>query len=232
MAPSAGYREFFPNAPRAARDKANERERERYSKALCTPDSHPRTATPVRRDAKHDLSASDSARPPNQDTDTEYPQGDLLNGVGSASSRASTTSSIFSTHNNTSTVNATAHAPNNNDITPLTVAGSPAYHSNSTSQPSKEHSAAASTYDGKVDSTSLVAAMESSATPPSVVKRLPARDPNRTTQGMRCVHDPSTDKTLSSVEKKTMKPKYKAFGSVREPILYYTTLVGGEGGVI
>ncbi|KAI3334858.1 hypothetical protein F4824DRAFT_466158 [Ustulina deusta] len=213
MAPSAGYREFFPNAPRAARDKANERERERYSKALCTPDSHPRTATPVRRDAKHDLSASDSARPPNQDTDTEYPQGDLLNGVGSASSRASTTSSIFSTHNNTSTVNATAHAPNNNDITPLTVAGSPAYHSNSTSQPSKEHSAAASTYDGKVDSTSLVAAMESSATPPSVVKRLPARDPNRTTQGMRCVHDPSTDKTLSSVEKKTMKPKYKAFGS-------------------
>ncbi|KAJ2974377.1 hypothetical protein NUW58_g8676 [Xylaria curta] len=55
--------------------------------------------------------------------------------------------------------------------------------------------------------------MQSSATPPSVVKRLPARDPNRTTQGMRCIHDPSTDKTLSSAEKKSMKPKYKAFGS-------------------
>ncbi|KAJ8124802.1 hypothetical protein O1611_g8838 [Lasiodiplodia mahajangana] len=55
--------------------------------------------------------------------------------------------------------------------------------------------------------------MKPSATSPSVVKRLPARDPNRTTQGMKCTHDPSTDKTLSSAEKKSMKPKYKAFGS-------------------
>ncbi|RYC57799.1 hypothetical protein CHU98_g8412 [Xylaria longipes] len=210
MAPSAGYREFFPNAPRAARDKANERERERHSKASALPDSHPRTATPAHRDAKHDVSASDPARPSNQDTYTEYSQGDLLNGVGSASSRASTASSIFSTHN-TSAVNAAAHA-SNNAVTPLTVAGSPAY--NSTTQPSKEHTAAAAAvHVGKADSTSLTAAMKSSATPPSVVKRLPARDPNRSTQGMRCIHDPSTDKSLSSMEKKSMKPKYKAFGS-------------------
>ncbi|TGJ86182.1 hypothetical protein E0Z10_g2569 [Xylaria hypoxylon] len=212
MAPSARYQEYFPNAPRAARDKANERERERYSKASDTPDSHPRTATPAHRDAKYDSSASDSARPPNQDTYTEYSQGDLLNGVGSASSRASTTSSIFSTQNNTSAVNAAAHVPNN-DITPLTVTGSPAYFTNNAAQPSKEHAAAASTYASKTDSTSLTAAMESSTTPPSVVKRLPARDPDRTTRGMRCIHDPSTDKTLSSVEKKSMKPKYKTFGS-------------------
>ncbi|KAI1131960.1 hypothetical protein F5Y10DRAFT_284943 [Nemania abortiva] len=212
MAPSASYREFFPNAPRAARDKANERERERYSKAPETPDSRPRTATPAHRDAKHDSSASDSARPSNQDTYAEYPQGDLLNAAGSASSRASTASSIFSTHNNTSAVAAAAHA-SNNAVTPLTVAGSPAYNNN-TAQPSKEHTAAASSaYPGKAVPTSLTAAMKPSATPPSVVKRLPARDPNRTSQGMRCSHDPSTDKTLSSAEKKFMKPKYKAFGS-------------------
>ncbi|KAI0459769.1 hypothetical protein F5B21DRAFT_454136 [Xylaria acuta] len=210
MAPSAGYREFFPNAPRAARDKANERERERHSKASALPDSHPRTATPADRDAKHDVSASDPARPPNQDTYTDYSQGDLLNGAGSASSRASTASSIFSTHNNTSAVNAAAHA-SNNVVTPLTVAGSPTY--NSTTQASKEHTAAAAAHAGKADSTSLTATMKSSATPPSVVKRLPARDPSRPTQGMRCIHDPSTDKSLSSVEKKSMKPKYKAFGS-------------------
>ncbi|KAI0490728.1 hypothetical protein F4859DRAFT_458988 [Xylaria cf. heliscus] len=210
MAPSAGYREFFPNAPRAARDKANERERERHSKASALPDCHPRTATPAHRDAKHDVSASDPARPPNQDTYTEYSQGDLLNGAGSASSRASTTSSIFSTHNTSSAVNAAAYA-SNNAVTPLTIAGSPAY--NSATQASKELTAAAAAQAGKADSTSLTTAMKSSATPPSVVKRLPARDPNRPTQGMRCIHDPSTDKTLSSVDKKSMKPKYKAFGS-------------------
>ncbi|KAK5630728.1 hypothetical protein RRF57_006443 [Xylaria bambusicola] len=215
MAPSASYGEFFPNAPRAARDKAHERERERYSKALDTPDSRPRTGTPALNDSKHDPSISDSAQASSQDIHAEYPQGDLLNGVGSASSRASTTSSIFSSHNNTSTVNATAHGPKKNDITPLTVIGSPSYYHNikNTTQPSREHNVTASTYDGKADSTSLGTAMERSATPPSVAKRLPARDPNRTIQGMRCIHDPSTDKTLSSTEKKTMKPKYKAFGS-------------------
>ncbi|KAI0547314.1 hypothetical protein F4679DRAFT_555010 [Xylaria curta] len=210
MAPSASYREFFPNAPRAARDRANERERERHSKTSALTDSHSRIATATHRDAKHDVSASDPARPSNQDTYAEYSQGDLLNGVGSASSRASTASSIFSTHNNTSAVNAAAHA-SNNAVTPLTVAGSPAY--NSTTQASKENTAAAAAHAGKADSTSLTAAMKSSATPPSVVKRLPARDPNRPIQGMRCIHDPSTDKSLSSVEKKSMKPKYKAFGS-------------------
>ena len=168
MAPSASYREFFPNAPRAARDKAHERERERYNKALDTPDSHPRTATPAFNDSKHDPSTSDSARAPNQDIHTEYSQGDLLNGAGSASSRASTTSSVFSTHNNTSAVNATAHGSKKNDITPLTVVDSPASHHNiNTSQPSKGYSAASSTYDGKAASTSLTAAMERSATPPN-----------------------------------------------------------------
>ncbi|KAI1199549.1 hypothetical protein F5X97DRAFT_117870 [Nemania serpens] len=211
MAPSASYREFFPNAPRAARDKANERERERYSKASDTPDSQPKTATSAHRDAKHDSSASDSARPPNQDTYAECPRGESLNGAASASSRASTVSSIFSTHNNTSAVAVAAHA-SNNAITPLTAAGSPVSNGHTT-QPLKHHAAAVSTYPGRADSTSLPAAMKPSATPPSAVKRLPTRDPNRTTQGMKCTHDPSIDKTLSSTERKSMRPKYKAFGS-------------------
>ncbi|KAI8633105.1 hypothetical protein F5Y19DRAFT_416547 [Xylariaceae sp. FL1651] len=212
MAPSAGYREFFPNAPRAARDKANERERERSSKLVDTPDARSRTATPSHRDAaKHDSSASDAARPPNQDTGIEYPQGDMLDGVGSASSHASTTSSVFSATNPTAAVNVAAHASNNNNITPLTAAGSPTYLN--TAQPSKEPAASAFTYAGKAESTSLAAVMKPSTSPPSVAKRLPARDPSRTTQGMRCIHDPSTDKSLSSVERKSMKPKYKTFGS-------------------
>ncbi|GAP87672.1 putative histone-lysine N-methyltransferase [Rosellinia necatrix] len=211
MAPSASYREFFPNAPRVARDRASERERERYNKTLDATDSRSRTGTPSHRDAKHGPSVSDPSRPPKQDTYTECPQGDLLNGTGSTSSRASTVSSIFSTHNNASAVAVAAHA-SKNDVTPLTAAGSPAYNSNA-AQPAKEHTAAASTYAGKADSPSLTAAMQPSAAHPGVVKRLPARDPNRTVQGMRCVHDPSTDKSLSPAERKSMKPKYKVFGS-------------------
>ncbi|KAI1180952.1 hypothetical protein F4777DRAFT_180492 [Nemania sp. FL0916] len=213
MAPSASYREFFPNAPRAARDRANERERERYSKASDAPDSRPRTATPAARDIKHDSSASDSARPPAQDTYNEYPQGDLLNAAGSASSRASTASSVFSTHPNTSAVAGAAHV-SSNTVTPLTTAGSPISHNNTYHHTNAgPNSAVASARPGKADSISLTAALKPSATPPSIVKRVPARDPNRATQGMRYIHDPSTDKTSSSTEKRSMKPKYKAFGS-------------------
>ncbi|KAI1115852.1 hypothetical protein F5Y14DRAFT_440340 [Nemania sp. NC0429] len=214
MAPSASYREFFPNAPRAARDKANERERERerYGKAPSdAPDGQPKTVPPAHRDAKHDSSAPDSARPPTQDTYAECLRGESLNGAPSASSRASTVSSIFSTHNNTSAVTVAAQA-SNNAVTPLTAAGSPVSNSNTT-QPLKHHTAAVSTFPGRADSTSLPAAIKPSATPSGAVKRLPTRDPSRTTQGMRCAHDPSIDKSLSSTERKSNKPKYKAFGS-------------------
>ncbi|KAI0201318.1 hypothetical protein F4808DRAFT_426051 [Astrocystis sublimbata] len=210
MAPSAGFREFFPNAPRVARDKAHERERERHGKPSALPDSHSRTATSAFRDAKHHLSASDPAPYPNQDIHTDSSRADSLNGVGSSSSRASTASSMFSNQNTTSAVNAAACA-SNNVLTPLTSVGSPAYHSSS--QASKQHLSVAAAHSGKADYTSLAATMKSSATPPSGVQRLPARDLNRPVQGMRCIHDPSTDKSLSTTEKKSMKPKYKAFGS-------------------
>jgi len=226
MAPSAGYREYFPNAPRVARDRASERERDRYSKSTDTSENRQRTATPAHCDAKHDSSASETARPLNQDTSTESSQGDLLNGVGSASSHASTSSSIFSSHNGMTALNVIAHSSNND--TPLTAAGSPAYNSNNNinaARPSKENLATASKNAGQSDSTSLTAAMKSSATPPSVIKRLPARDPNRPIQGMKSSqYDASLDRTLSSSssERRNAKPQYKPFGSVREPILHYT----------
>lgn len=55
---------------------------------------------------------------------------------------------------------------------------------------------------------------------PGVVDRIPARDPARPIKGMKLAHDPSTDKKLSSTEKKTLKPQYKTFAGVRK--LYYT----------
>ncbi|KAI1338999.1 hypothetical protein F5Y15DRAFT_89286 [Xylariaceae sp. FL0016] len=202
MAPSAGYREFFPNAPRAAKDRANEREREKSSKVSEPADASSRAVPSSRaRDApKNDTSSTDT-QPSNDDT-IEYPQGDMLNGIGSASSHASTTSSVFSSSNLAVAMKAPSRA-SNNSVTPLTAAGSPIYPN--TPNTTKENN------PGRSDNSSSMAAVNS--IPNGVAERLPARDLNRTIKGVKCIHDPSTDKTLSSTDRKTLKPKYKNFGS-------------------
>ncbi|KAI0472019.1 hypothetical protein GGR56DRAFT_102572 [Xylariaceae sp. FL0804] len=205
MAPSAGYREYFPNAPRAARDKANERERERSTKPSELPETIGRTAA-VRDAAKNNLSSSDAVRPPTDDP--EYPQGDMLNGIGSASSHASTASSVFSASHPTAAMRAPSRA-SNQSATPRTIDGSPNYPNVS----STKESNLAPSYSRKAEPSSSVAAANSLIAPNGVAERPPARDPNRAVKGIRCLHDPSTDKSLSSAERKTLKPKYKNFGS-------------------
>ncbi|KAI2473754.1 histone H3-K4 methyltransferase Set1 [Annulohypoxylon bovei var. microspora] len=208
MAPSAGYKEFFPNAPRAARDKANEREREKSSRASEVTDIDAKTATPAHRDgAKYDSSLSDAAHPPTDDT--ESLPGDTLNGVGSASSHASTTSSVFTTFNSSAAMNASSRASNSN-LTPLTTMGSPT--NSSRIQPAKQRSSAIHNTTSKPDSTNSAAITGPLSNVPGVVKRLPARDPNLAIKGTKCTHDPLTDKSLSSSDRKTMKPKYKNIG--------------------
>ncbi|KAI1776103.1 histone H3-K4 methyltransferase Set1 [Hypoxylon cercidicola] len=206
MAPSAGYKEFFPNAPRAARDKANEREREKSTKTSEAADNDSKTEAPARRDgAKYDSSLSDAAHPPIDDT--ESLQGDILNGVGSASSHASTASSVFTTFNS-SAMNASSRASNSN-LTPLTTMGSPPHPANM--QPAKQRSAM-QTATTRYDKPSSTAATKPSSSIPGVAERPPARDPNLVIKGLKCIYDPSTDKSLSSSERKTAEPKYKDIG--------------------
>ncbi|KAI1377373.1 histone H3-K4 methyltransferase Set1 [Hypoxylon crocopeplum] len=208
MAPSAGYKEFFPNAPRAARDRANERERERSSRAPEAADNDPKIATPTHRDgAKYDSSLSDAAHLPTDDT--ESLQGDILNGVGSASSHASTASSVFTTFNSSAALNASSRASNSN-LTPLTNVGSPT--NSSHIQPAKQRTSAIRNTSSKSNTTNPPMATGPLSSLPGVTGRPPARDPNRTIKGTKCIHDPSIDKSLSSSERKTMKPKYKNIG--------------------
>ncbi|KAL7625446.1 histone methyltransferase set1 [Parahypoxylon ruwenzoriense] len=207
MAPSAGYKEFFPNAPRAARDKANEREREKFTKASESADADSKTATPAYRDgAKYDSSLSDAAHPPTDDT--ESLQGDILNGVGSASSHASTASSVFTTSNPPAAMNASRAS--NSNLTPLTTVGSPAYPS--TIQLTKQRTSASHYTTSKYDTTNSTTVTASLSNFPGVADRISARDSNRAIKGEKCIHDPSTDKSLSSSDRKTMKPKYKNIG--------------------
>ncbi|XXH00275.1 hypothetical protein Hte_006617 [Hypoxylon texense] len=208
MAPSAGYKEFFPNAPRAARDKANEREREKSTKTSDSADNDSKTEAPARRDgAKYDSSLSDAAHPPIDDT--ESLQGDILNGVGSASSHASTASSVFTTFNSSAAMNASSRASNSN-LTPLTTMGSPPHPANM--QPAKQRSSAMQSAAARYDKPSSTAATKPSSSVPGVAERPSARDPNLVIKGTKCIHDPSTDQSLSSSERKTMKPKYKNIG--------------------
>ncbi len=109
-ASTAGFADFFPAAPRSAKDRAKERQRAK-SKALDSP-------SPLPGNPDHDASPNSRPRDENGQTDdpaditniaadagahtvddTESLQGDLLNGVGSASSHASTISSVFSLPN-------------------------------------------------------------------------------------------------------------------------------------
>ncbi|OTB16895.1 hypothetical protein K445DRAFT_316409 [Daldinia sp. EC12] len=225
MAPSAGYKEFFPNAPRAARDKANEREREKSSRTSEAAENDSKAATPAHRDgAKYDSSLSDAAHPPTDDT--ESLQGDILNGVGSASSHASTASSVFTTSNSSAALNASSRASNSNS-TPLTISGSPT--NPPLIQAAKQRTSAIHNTSSRSDSTNPIMAAGSSSSLPSAVKRLPVRDPNLTIKGTKCIHDPSTDKSLSSSDRKTLKPKYKNIGLVR---IIYNMDRGGASSVL
>ncbi|KAI1864807.1 uncharacterized protein JN550_008627 [Neoarthrinium moseri] len=220
MAPSAsgaGFAKYFPAAPRAAREKAAERERakSRASDTAADRDAPSSASTPApsssssaaRRDAiKPDpSSSSDAAHLPTDDN--ESLPGDILNGVGSASSHASTASSVFSTG---SAVNASSHASNSH-LTPLTNAGSP-----TNIQSSKTAATAARpSQDGRrhIDSTSAPLSDSSMSRRTNAPNRIPARDPARQIKGTRCTHDPLLDKKLSSTERKTAKPTYKPFGA-------------------
>ncbi|KAH9910032.1 hypothetical protein F4778DRAFT_30825 [Xylariomycetidae sp. FL2044] len=207
MAPSAGYKEYFPSAPRAARDKANERERERSSKLPKSAENDKTSANPAQRDGAnaHDSSISIFNAIQNPSDEPEYTQGDILNGVGSASSHASTSSSVFSATNFSTAVNAASSRASNNP-TPLTNASSPACPSNM--QPAMQNISPPAS--GKADITSVV---EPLSTNPGVLKRLPARDPHRPIKGNICTHDPTIDKSLTANDRKIVKPKYKTFGS-------------------
>lgn len=128
-APSAGFSDFFPAAPRNAKIKARERERAK-SKPL---DSSAPESRKNSRDASYTSKSRDEAGKPsiirNADnidiirdaamtgTDENEAQGDLLNCIRSASSHTSTASSVFSATAPSSRAPAISHP---SALTPMT----------------------------------------------------------------------------------------------------------------
>ncbi|KAI9046494.1 hypothetical protein LZ554_009241 [Drepanopeziza brunnea f. sp. 'monogermtubi'] len=221
-APSASFAQFFPSAPRAAKNKALEREKGKSSLAQELPNTRPAADTKLvlpnfsMSDAPPSRPGDENIRPTTTDTaHTSAEEGDILNGVGSASSHSSTVSSVFSSaaqHNTVS--NATNH---NFSTTPLTnIDSSPnrvaspykyksaAAGSSSTGAPSENHTG----QDGVLHQHIAAKAEEQTPADP----RTFARNPGKAVKGNVCTYDPNLDRKTSSKERKHAKPIYKDIG--------------------
>jgi histone-lysine N-methyltransferase SETD1 len=130
-APAASFAQFFPSAPRAAKDKAKEREKVKPQIPDSTTKPHvadsPLGASqPPAEDAslfhpagEGNILVADSAAPSAEDHAS--PPGDILNGVGSASSYASTISSVFSAPAPSQNMSTSGAAQHVSSLTPLTA---------------------------------------------------------------------------------------------------------------
>lgn len=219
-APSASFAQFFPSAPKAAKDKAKEREKVK-SLNQDSPSTRPVADTKLvlpnfRIDDAPTHYNNENNPPATDNAALVLEEGDILNGVGSASSHSSTVSSVFSAAAQQS--NLTANNQNismtpmtNLDSSPSRVASPYQYKSataglSSTGIPSEKRS---SHYDVPQPHNTAEADQ-----PPSD-PRVYARDPSRGVKGNICTYDPNLDRKISSNEKKKAKPIYKDIGLVR-----------------
>ncbi|KAL2879454.1 histone methyltransferase set1 [Colletotrichum sp. CLE4] len=216
---SASFAQFFPAAPRVARDRANEREKAKakvQDSAVGLPSGSKSSGTPSVNGTAGEISStadglpSDTSQQPHDGH--ESPLGDTLNTVGSASSYASTGSSVFSTAARQVVSSGISHIPPSSG-TPLTVE-SPSYSGNAalpkTTMPQVQNTDRG---EAAVSLNTPTSRLNSSLPEPYPhIERIPARDPNRSRKGFKCTYDPFNDRTLSKHGRKDAKPIYKEFG--------------------
>lgn len=233
---SASFAQFFPAAPRAARDRAIEREKEKARKEALEPPSSAltdkttvsrqsapgaasRPDDPALATSRRDPSFSDASHTPAQD-DTDSFRAEIPNTVGSESSHTSIASSIANSSVRTNGV-AVSKNSSHSHLTPLTTIDSP---SPAVAPPSTKPDTSNHSYSNNSNGLSLKHDTSSdSATAvntSNISYRPPARDPSLRVQVIKATFDAAIDR--SSRDKK--KPKYKEFGLVRKYIKYMARL--------
>ncbi|MCJ1389737.1 histone methyltransferase set1 [Xylographa bjoerkii] len=229
---SKGFADFFPTAPSVLQQKRSKtvqhRKRPKPSaveEQLVHELSQSTNVNPGKADVEHLLVASgihcgDTTTEPSPVTqeETESIQGDLLNGVGSASS-SSTTSSVFSNHHRTEV------ASNNNGrillatLTPLTnTDSSPPGRNDSPPNCAKQpplasinvHNEAPLVLPAHTDMEQMSATLTPISSPGSGPSQ--ARPGRGEPKGTKAIYDPELDKKLSSKDKKSRKVQYTTFG--------------------
>ena len=133
-ASGASFAQFFPSAPRAAKDKAKEREKIKThildpASKTSLADTQSTQSTFRVENVEFPRFGGESNTPiidpaPLHADDNEFAQGDLLNGVGSASSHSSTVSSVFSAPAQQPNMSSLESIRNVSSMTPLTTAES------------------------------------------------------------------------------------------------------------
>ncbi len=156
--------------------------------------------------------------------DFDHAQGDLLNGVGSASS-ASTVSSVFSAANQPPPP--TTYGAAHSFLTPLTTTDSSPSGKTISPPPvsmncvkTSPEVASRRTDAVELTSTSTIPVALLDTAPPL---RLHARPAGRDAKGCKVVYDPELDKKLSSKEKRSRKVQYKEFGEEVRPSMLEVT---------
>jgi histone-lysine N-methyltransferase SETD1 len=226
-ASGASFAQFFPSAPRAAKDKAKEREKVKFQNldspsiqsvadtkgVLSNPRVNDENSQPG---GSAHFAAPDTVVP--QAEDNESIQGDILNGVGSASSHTSTISSGFSAPPQQYNMTTFGSSQNVSSLTPLTNTDSSPSHNAS---PNQSKSVVPSTNSTEFAPEKAGAQNDVPHTQPAKADQTPldprvyARDPSIGVKGTKCTYDPYLDRRLDSAQKRKTKPIYKEFGLVR-----------------
>ncbi|KAK3997496.1 histone-lysine N-methyltransferase, H3 lysine-4 specific [Cladorrhinum sp. PSN332] len=206
----ASFAEFFPAAPRAARDRATERERARVKDSngsLTQLDSLTSSSRPDDGPAS-DLTTSkshideNSAQAGHSSTDdTESLAGESHN-TGTPADSSSHPSSVSSVFSAATRANAMAAMKNSSSqLTPPTTNGSPSSYL-STGVPSKPLSTTPR-YGSLNDTPSALS---------SVAEHIPARDPSRSIHCIRSIYDPHLEISEKDKALAKKKGKYKEYG--------------------
>ncbi|KAK7903749.1 histone methyltransferase set1 [Exophiala xenobiotica] len=160
--------------------------------------------------AKPDTSTKVTNNNPTQEEVDRF-SGDLLNGVGSASS-SSTASSVFSAPlTTTATMSGTNHLQFST-LTPLTNSDSPP--NGKLMSPTIESNSHIIANGISTTSSLHPGSMTPLHTPPA--HRRSARDTTLQTKGTKCTYDPELDKNLNSKDKRKLKAQFAEFGSKAE----------------
>lgn len=225
---SKGFADFFPTAPSVLQQKrfkaAQFRRRPKSpsaaelnpTQAPCVPPASahgPKDGGIVTNGKYHGHVIPDSATTGQEDSECAH--GDLLNGVGSASSTSTASSSVFSTSQRTLSM-AHSNEPNKStSLTPLTnVDSSPP--SNALGSPHQQRyrdgvvSGRNSNRSPSRQVTERPALVASSYTQPSI--KAQARPGKGEIKGFKIIYDPYRNKKLTAEERHSGQVQYEAFG--------------------
>ncbi|PNY18312.1 Histone-lysine N-methyltransferase, H3 lysine-4 specific [Tolypocladium capitatum] len=200
--PGVSFAQFFPNAPKVraeaqAQSQGRAADRERSSRGISGADSSREPAAALGASA----TTTDAPHPHPHADDNESPTAEMSSTVGSASSHASSASSIFS-----SSLRPSATAPSSSLRDSLSNSPAPA--------PKPEIPASAPTDQARQASLHARPAVNNGSLShgrPSA-EHVPARDPLPSVKGMKCTYDPILDRLRNKGARKNAKPTYKEFG--------------------